>query len=351
MTSNSDSQNPLRIGLIGFGKMGQTRLAAINATGKARVVLAHDPYAVDFQGLAIAQTPEAVYRHPNVDAVFICTPNHQNKPLTIAAMEAGKHVFCEKPPAFTAAEVEEIRTVENATSRKLMYGFNHRHHGSIKAMKALVDSGNYGRLLWMRGRYGKSVDHNYFNTWRAKKELAGGGILLDQGIHMLDLFLLLAGDFDEVQGMVSSLFWKLEGIEDNVFVNLRNRRTGVVASLHSTMTQWRHLFSLEVFLERGYMVLNGLKTQSGSYGDEVLNVAKNRSTAPAATWEDEEKQTYHVDNSWADETEAFLEAILSDRPVTTGNSADAFKVMQLVDQIYGHERHVNTALHRQLLNR
>jgi len=329
----------VRIGLIGFGKMGQTRLNAINSTGKGHVRVVHDPFATDFQGIPAATTAEAVIADPALDAVCICTPNHQNQPLTVAALQAGKHVFCEKPPAFTAAEVQEIQAVERATGRKLMYGFNHRHHGSIKAMKGMVDSGEYGRLLWMRGRYGKSVDHNYFNTWRAKKDLAGGGILLDQGIHMLDLFLLLAGDFDEIQGMVSSLYWKLDGIEDNVFANLRNRRTGVVASLHSTMTQWRHLFSLEVFLERGYMVLNGLKTSSGTYGDEVLTVAKNRSTAPAATWEDEEKTTFHVDSSWADEMHAFLDAILLDQPVTSGNSDDALKVMRLIDTIYCAERH------------
>lgn len=334
----------LNIGIIGFGKMGRTRALAVSESGKAKVAVIFDPTPTDPQGFRVGQSPEAIIADPGVDAVFVCTPNFQNMPLTMAALRNGKHVFCEKPPAFTASEVEAIIEVERVSGRKLMYGFNHRHHGSIKAMKALVDSGRYGRLLWMRGRYGKSVDHDYFNTWRARKDLAGGGILLDQGIHMLDLFLLLAGDFDEIQGMVSSLYWKLEGIEDNVFANLRNRSSGVVASLHSTMTQWRHMFSLEVFLERGYLVLNGLKTQSGSYGDEVLTLAKNRSVAPAATWEDEEKTTFHVDTSWADETNAFLDAILLDRPIHTGTSGDALKVMRLIDAVYRSERHEHHSL-------
>ena len=340
----------INIGVIGFGKMGQTRQEAALATGKGVVIVAHDPYAKDFNGIPSVATPEEVISNPKVDAVFVATPNHQNRPLTIAALKAGKHVFCEKPPAFTAAEVLEIQQAETASGRKLMYGFNHRHHGSVRAMKALVDSGKYGRLLWMRGRYGKSVDKNYFSTWRANKELAGGGILLDQGIHMLDLFLLMAGDFDEIQGMVSSLYWKLEGIEDNVFVNLRNRSTGVVASLHSTMTQWRHLFSFEVFLERGHMVLNGLKTQSGSYGDEVLNISKNRSVAPAATWEEEEQIVYHADSSWRDETEYFLDCIRENRPVINGSSKDALKVMQVIDRIYLEERHHRHDLHQDLLS-
>lgn len=338
----------VKVGIIGFGKMGQTRAKAVVESGKARVICAYDPCTANLANVPAAPTAEAIIANPQVDVVFVCTPNFQNKQLTIAGLLAGKHVFCEKPPAFTAAEVEEIRTAEKASGKKLMYGFNHRHHGSIKAMQTLISSGHYGRLLWMRGRYGKSVDHNYFDTWRAKRELAGGGILIDQGIHMLDLFLLLAGDFDEVQGMVSSLYWNLPDIEDNVFAHLRNRTTGVVASLHSTMTQWRHLFSLEVFLERGYMVLNGLKTQSGSYGDEMLTVAKNRSTAPAATWEDEERTTFHVDHSWNDETNYFLDAVLMDRRIESGNSDDALKVMRIIDTVYKSERHHRADLYERL---
>lgn len=328
--------------------MGQLRAKAVATTGKARVGRVFDPHATDFHGLAVASSAEAIIADRQLEAVIICTPNVENKPMAIAALEAGKHVFCEKPPAFTAAEVEEIRLVEARSGKKLMYGFNHRHHESIKYMKRLVDSQQYGRLLWMRGRYGKSVDHTYFDTWRANKTLAGGGILLDQGIHMIDLFLLLAGDLDDVQAMVSNLYWKLDGIEDNVFANFRNSQTGVVASLHSTMTQWRHLFSLEVFLERGYMVLNGIKTQSGSYGDEILSVAKNRSTAPAATWQDEEKIIYHVDHSWDEEIACFVEAIRENRPVETGNSADALRVMRIIDQVYAMERHQHERLHQRL---
>jgi 1,5-anhydro-D-fructose reductase (1,5-anhydro-D-mannitol-forming) len=341
----------LKCGIIGLGKMGQTRHQAIEESGLGKVIAVHEPYGPQPEGVLTRASAEAVIAEPGLDAVFVATPNHRNMPLTIAALEAGRHVFCEKPPAFTAAQVEEIMAVQRRTGRKLMYGFNHRHHASIRTIKTMVDSGHYGRLLWMRGRYGKSVDHNYFSTWRAKRELAGGGILLDQGIHMLDLFLLLAGDFDEVQGMVSSLFWKLDGIEDNVFVNLRNRSTGVVASLHSTMTQWRHMFSIEVFLERGYLVLNGLKTSSGTYGDEVLTVAKNRTVAPAATWEDEEKTTFHIDNSWADETRYFLECVLHDRPVTNGGPEDALKVMRLIDTVYTNERHAHAELHERLPQR
>jgi 1,5-anhydro-D-fructose reductase (1,5-anhydro-D-mannitol-forming) len=338
----------IRVGIIGFGKMGRLRADAIVASNLAVVVTAYDPVTTIPNGIHPAASPAEIINSDVVDAVFICTPNYQNKPLTIDALHAGKHVFCEKPPAFTAAEVRDIQIAEHASGRKLMYGFNHRHHESIRTMKAAVDSGNYGRILWMRGRYGKSVDSTYLDTWRSKKKLSGGGILIDQGIHMLDLFLLLGGNFDEVHATVSNLYWKLDGIEDNVFATLRNSESGIVASLHSTMTQWRHLFSLEVFLERGYMVLNGLKTQSGTYGDEVLTVAKNRTTAPAATWQDEEQHTFHVDNSWQDETSLFLSTVSENRPVQIGRSGDALRVMQIVDAIYSAQRHEHLERHTEL---
>jgi 1,5-anhydro-D-fructose reductase (1,5-anhydro-D-mannitol-forming) len=335
----------LRIGIIGFGKMGHIRARAVRESGKGEVVLVHDPEPVaPPPGARWASCPEAVLSDPEVEAVFICTPNYLHKPLTIAGLRAGKHVFCEKPPAFTAADVEEIRAVETQSGKCLMYGFNHRHHESIKRMKDVIDSGEMGRILWMRGRYGKEVDKSFFQGWRAKPELAGGGIMLDQGIHMLDLFVYLAGGFDEVQAMVSNLYWKIEGIEDNVFANFRSSKTGICASLHSTMTQWRHLFSLEVFLEKGAMVLNGLKTSSGAYGDEDLAIKRNRQQMHRGTFDTEEHLVYHTDTSWTSETEHFLNAISSDSSLRLGGSADALHVLRLVDAIYANNRLAKPAI-------
>ena len=118
-------------------------------------------------------------------------------------------------------------------------------------MKEIIEEKYLGKILWMRGRYGKEVDENYLKDWRVNPLESGGGIMLDQGIHMLDLFLYLGGEFDEVKSFVSNLYWKISGIEDNVFAIFKNNKTGLCASLHSTMTQWRYLFSLELFLEKG----------------------------------------------------------------------------------------------------
>lgn len=323
----------LKIGIIGYGKMGKIRHDTINKVGGGEIVAISEPSSMDTDGL-LNISHEEILSRPDINIIIISTPNFLNKELTIKALQAGKHVFCEKPPAFTGKDMEEIRKAEAELPHlKLMYGFNHRHHDSVIKMKDKISTGEYGRVLWMRGRYGKSVTEDYYNNWRAKKQLSGGGILLDQGIHMLDLFLHLGGDFDRVKAELSNSFWNLE-VEDNAFVILRNTKTGVNASLHSTMTQWRHLFSLEVFLEKGYMVLNGLLTSSKSYGEETLTLAKNKSKIPAVSWEDEERTEYTIDNSWRYEIEHFFGAIRNNTKIEIGSSNDALKLMTIIDRIY-----------------
>jgi 1,5-anhydro-D-fructose reductase (1,5-anhydro-D-mannitol-forming) len=326
----------LKIGIIGFGKMGLTRYQAITELIAGEVIAISDPNPISSPDAIANVSHEAIINNPEIDIVVVCTPNYLNKDLTIRSLDAGKHVFCEKPPCFTANGAREVIEAEKRSGRKLMYGFNHRHHDSIIRMKELIDSGELGKVLWSRGRYGKSVTEDYSSEWRGKKEYAGGGILMDQGIHMLDLFLHLSGDYDIVKAEVSNLYWKMD-VEDNAFVILKDSQSGRVASLHSTMTQWRHLFSLEIFLEKGYMVLNGLITSTMSYGEEVLSIARNRSTAPAATWKDEVKTQYVTNNSWRYEMQHFFDAINSNKDVSIGTSMDALQLMTIMDKIYAQK--------------
>jgi predicted dehydrogenase len=325
----------INCGIIGFGKMGQIRARSIEESGIGRVSCVYDPSTIESSPYRVVPTDLEVLSDPEVNAVFVCTPNHRIKPLVIAALQAGKHVFSEKPPGKCAGDVEEMIAAEQSSAGKtLMFGFNHRHHGSIQKMKQIIDSGSMGRVLWMRGRYGKEVDASFFEGWRADPNLAGGGIMLDQGIHMLDLFLHLGGGFDEVHAFVSNLFWKIEGIEDNVFAILRSSKTGACASLHSTMTQWRYLFSLEVFCERGALVLNGLKTNSGAYGDEDLAIKHNDVDPEEGRFEREEHIIYHSDTSWLNEVKMFFSSIESASPVKLGSSQDALALMRVMDKIY-----------------
>jgi predicted dehydrogenase len=325
----------IKCGIIGFGKMGKIRAQAIEASGMGQVAAIFDVSLPADVPYPVAESAAAIVQASDIDAVFVCTPNHLIPRLCSDSLAAGKHVFSEKPPGFNAGQVQDVIAAERvAEGCKLMYGFNHRHHASIMRMKQIVDDGALGRVLWMRGRYGKEVDPSYFDGWRAKPELAGAGILLDQGIHMADLMLHLGGGFDEVQAFVSNLFWQIDGIEDNVFAMFRNSKTGCCASLHSTMTQWRYLFSLEVFLEGGALILNGLKTSSGAYGDEVLAIKRNPSHLQDGRFEQGEQITYQVDTSWQSEIDHFFDCVAQDQPVRYGSSQDALRVMQLIDRIY-----------------
>jgi 1,5-anhydro-D-fructose reductase (1,5-anhydro-D-mannitol-forming) len=331
----------MNVGIIGFGKMGRIRLRALEEAGVWRVTKIYDlEQPLDLpERVLFCNNESEIFDDPAIDAVFVCAPNYRIPDLCVAALNAGKHVFSEKPPGFSARDVVRVKEAERRTfGKKLMYGFNHRHHESIKRMKQIVDTGELGRVLWMRGRYGKEIDARFFDGWRANKDLAGGGILLDQGIHMLDLFLHLGGSFEEVSAFVSNLFWKIDGIEDNVFAIYRNNKSGVCASLHSTMTQWRYLFSLEVFLEGGALVLNGLKTSSGAYGDEVLTIKRNKTHLHDGRHELEEEIAYHTDESWNSEVRHFIDCVVSGSPVRYGSSADALELMQLIDRTYASSK-------------
>jgi 1,5-anhydro-D-fructose reductase (1,5-anhydro-D-mannitol-forming) len=324
----------IKCGIIGFGKMGMTRANAIERSDRGQVVSVYDSAKIHDTNYMISPDEDTIINDPSIDAVFICTPNYRIVPLCKQALAAGKHVFSEKPPAFNAAEVGEVRVTEESSGKKLMYGFNHRHHDSIKKMKQIVDGGELGKVLWMRGRYGKEVDEDYFKGWRADPKLAGGGIMLDQGIHMLDLFLHFAGGFDEMHSIVSNLHWKMDGLEDNVFAIMRNTESGISASLHSTMTQWRYLFSLEVFLQKGSLILNGLKTSSGVYGDEELAIKYNEFGDKSGNIRHEEIIKYETNNSWNSEIREFFDAISENKHISNGNSEQAYQLMEAIDRIY-----------------
>ena len=315
--------------------MGQIRARTIESTGVGNIKSVYEENLPTSFNYPRASSEEEILTDDSIDAVFVCTPNYMIPELCIKGLSNGKHVFSEKPPGFNEDDVKRVIAVRRKfTNLKLMYGFNHRHHDSIKKMKSLIDNEELGNILWMRGRYGKEVNESFFNEWRAVPKLAGGGILLDQGIHMLDLFLHFGGHFDEASAFVSNLFWKIEGIEDNVFAIYRNNENGICASLHSTMTQWRYLFSLEVFLEKGSLILNGLKTSSGVYGDEVLTIRRNAYKGDDSSDPSEETFTYEIDNSWASEITHFFDAINHNKEITNGSPSDALKLMNLIDKTY-----------------
>ena len=206
----------------------------------------------------------------DVDLVVVATTHRSLAEVSAAALEAGKHVLCEKPLGRSAAEARLAVEAALTHRRVLKTGFNHRHHPAIAEARRRVDAGELGPLYLARCRYGHGGRPGYDREWRADRELAGGGELLDQGVHALDLFRWFLGELVEAYGVVATYFWDMAPLEDNAFALLRTAG-GLTASLHASWTQWKNLFSLELVGRDGYLVVEGL---GGSYGEETLRVGR-----------------------------------------------------------------------------
>ena len=263
--------------------------------------------------------------------------NDMASEVTIAGLEKGLHVFCEKPPGRNVQEIKDVLKVESKdSSLKLMYGFNHRYHDSVQDALEIINSGQLGKIINLRGVYGKGKLITFDQpSWRTKRSIAGGGVLLDQGIHMIDLFRLFAGDFTEVHSFVSNNFWEHD-VEYNAYAIMRNN-LGIVAMINSSAIQWRHRFNLDINLEKGSIILGGLLTGSKSYGAETLTVV---TSLPESDMGDPKEQTtlYNADNSWESEINLFVNYILNDNKVLQGSSADALATMKLVYNIYYNDK-------------
>jgi predicted dehydrogenase len=327
----------LRAGIVGYGYMGQIRHRNVADHPHLELAGVCDPArteAISALGVpAYAAWEELVAA--DVDVIFACTPNYLIPQVATKALQSGRHVFCEKPPGRNLADVRRIRAAEAANPRcKLVFGFNHRHHPGITDAKAIIDSGALGDVLTLRGVYGKGGGYDYHTSWRNDPAIGGGGILLDQGIHMLDLFRLFAGEFEEIVAMRGITAFDVP-VEDNAFVLLRTKR-GQMAQLHSSATSWKHTFRLEIGCEKGYVLVSGLLSKTGSYGRETLVVG--RRPAPGeriAIGNPREETTYYdSDPSWDLEVAHFVDCVREDKPVTLGTSLDALRVMEIVDRVY-----------------
>lgn len=325
----------LRAAIIGYGKMGRIRHETMDRHGGFEVVVACDTAVDPKATIPMVTDPVAVYQYAP-DVIFCCTPNLMIPDIVCEALNRGMHVFSEKPPGRCSADVERMREAEaKAGDRVLKFGFNHRFHDAIEDAKRLIDSGAMGELYFMRGVYGKAGGLNYTANWRNDPALSGGGILIDQGIHMLDLFLMFAGEFGKVQSIVERKFWIEAPVEDNAFALMKSK-SGIVASFHSSATQWRHTFRLELYTRDGFISIDGILSASGSYGTEVLNVALNRYEKDGSPVPNPECQEIRFtdDRSWDKELDEFHAAVVDHAPILCGTSEQALTVMRLVEAIY-----------------
>jgi len=355
------NKDKLKVAIIGYGIVGQRRRYFIDNNPNLQTVAVCDvrfnkdgsmvkgiDYNYEYETLekqsntnTFSGKNDDVYYSNNfndllencdLDILFVALPNYLAPKVTIAGLENGLHVFCEKPPGRNIEDVEKVIEAEKKNPRiKLKYGFNHRYHGSVKKTKEIIDKKTYGKIINLRGVYGKSSVVPFTGQWRAIKKFSGGGILLDQGIHMLDMFRYFCGDFTRVKSFVSNSYWEHD-VEDNVYAIMKNNN-GIVAIIHSSATQWQHNFRLEITFEKGFVELSGILSSSKSYGQEKLTIIDKKEQSAVGSLSGNTVE-FLEDNSWNDEIIEFADIIINDKPVTQGNSNDALMTMKLINKIY-----------------
>jgi len=319
------------IAIVGCGLIGRKRAAAL---GSARLVACAD---VDRERAeALARTApgavatcdwRAAVSRPDVGAVVVATVNNALAPVTLAAIAAGKHVLVEKPAALSSAELEPVVEAARDAGVHVRVGFNHRYHPALQKARQLFESGELGPLMFIRARYGHGGRVGYEKEWRADPAIAGGGELIDQGVHVIDLARWFLGEFTRVDGFAHTYFWQMP-VDDNAFLLLRTA-CGQAATLHVSCTEWKNLFSFEIYGKQAKLHIEGL---GGSYGVERLSfyrMSPQMGPPDTTIWE-----YPGADRSWDVEFDEFLDDIrLSRRPAAGLHDAQA--ALRVVDAIYG----------------
>jgi predicted dehydrogenase len=267
----------------------------------------------------------------DVEAAVVATFNRDAVEVAEGLLERGKHVLVEKPLGRNASEAQRVVATARASGAVLKVGFNHRHHPAVQRAHELASSGAIGPVTAIRAAYGHGGRPGYEREWRADPELSGGGELLDQGVHLLDLCRWFLDEVSDVSCMTTTSFWPIEPVEDNAFVIARTA-SGQMATLHTSWTQWRNLFRFEIFGRDGYLIVDGL---GGTYGEERLVHGTRR---PEGGVPLEENATFPgEDVSWSAEWSEFSSAIREKRE-PLANGSDGLAVARIVDALYESAR-------------
>jgi 1,5-anhydro-D-fructose reductase (1,5-anhydro-D-mannitol-forming) len=328
--------------IIGLGKLGLLRFHLLKKNKNVNNIFLFD-YNINNIKIQKNKKVQIIRKlnnisNLNISCAFVCVPTFVATKYVSFLIKNQINVFCEKPPATKYEDLVKIKKVLNKNKRiNLTYGFNHRYHESVHFIKKVIDSNKLGKILWIRGRYGKPIDSNYLNGWRGNFNKSGGGILIDQGIHMIDLFLHFIGKFNVIKSILSNNYIK-KNLEDNAFIIFKNSRNQT-ASLHSTLTLWRHLFSIEIFFTKGYLILNGLKTPSRKYGRSIIKYSKNLKKPPLILWGKKIIKKFNNDKSFINETENFIGNIKNKK--TNRKSIDeAIAIMKIIKEVYSQNKNI-----------
>ncbi len=301
---------PLRVGIVGCGLIGGKRAAALDGD---ELVACCDPAAERarslagaFGGVAVADVAAVLARAP--DVVVVATPHDQLARLSVQVLEGGAHLLVEKPAGIGTADVERVATAARAAGRRVKVGFNHRFHPGLARLLAEARSGRFGDVMFARARYGHGGRIGYEREWRMAPEISGGGEMIDQGMHLLDLYHALLGPLPLASALLRTQYWEA-AVEDNALVVLAapGSRRGPWATFHATWTEWKNLFSLEVTCRTGKLCVEGL---TGSYGPQTLWIYAMR---PELGPPDVERIDFPVEDvSWREEWRHLRVALRAD---------------------------------------
>ena len=318
------------VAIVGCGLIGQKRARALAGARLAAcadldVRRAEGVAATSPGAIATADWREAIDRD-DVGIVIVATINDSLAEISRYAAEAGRHVLVEKPAGRTVAEIDEVIAAAAASKRLVRVGFNHRYHPALQKARELVDAGVAGELMFVRGRYGHGGRVGYDREWRANPALSGGGELIDQGVHLIDLARWFLGDFPSVTGSAHTYFWQMP-VDDNAFLLLRTAADRA-AFLHVSCTEWKNLFSFEIYGKTAKIQVDGL---GGSYGVERITLYKmlpEMGPPETTAWE-----FPRGDQSWALEFAEFLDDIRLHRTPAAG-IADARAALAVVEAVH-----------------
>jgi predicted dehydrogenase len=312
-------------GLIGFKRAQNLRNATLVACadvnlGRAKLLsdkFGHVPY---FDSM------DEILDKVEIDILIICTPHNLLPGLIKKGIEKGKHILVEKPAGRFCVELEGLSELADHNHCKVRVGFNHRYHRAFRKSLELVKEGLIGKIMFIRGRYGHGGRVGYEKEWRAIPDISGGGELIDQGSHLIDLSRMFLGNFTDISGHADTYFWDMP-VDDNAFLNLRTAE-GQTAFLQVSCTEWKNMFSFEIYGLTGKLEIQGL---GGSYGTEKLTFYKmSEEMGPPETtsWE------YPMaDDSWSVEFQSFLDDINQNK-ISTPGIIDAMENLKIINTIY-----------------
>jgi predicted dehydrogenase len=322
----------LRVAVVGCGLIGRKRAEAL---GGDRLVGCYDVAAeraeqlvAEHGGAACATLDELLDLRP--DVTVVATTNDALSRVACQVLAAESHALVEKPGARTVEELDAVAAAAAAAGRLVRVGFNHRFYPGIRRAADEALSAAYGPIMFVRARYGHGGRTGYETAWRADPAVAGGGELLDQGAHLLDLSHWLLGPLPLHSALVRTNFWEMQ-VEDNAVVVLADPADarGPWSTFHVSWSEWKNEFALEVYCRRAKLQVTG---RGGSYGAQSLRIFRMK---PELGPPDIDELHYDDgDESWAAEWAHFRQAIVSGRTELLGDLASARYALAIVTEAY-----------------